>query len=593
MKTIKTIFCCMMCGFTVCGYSQTANNNTAKADVFLNNATLQEISMNVKLINAIDYTPAGFLLLASSDQFYVLGQGGMIPAFKKTKYNIDAFAIDPSDSTLLIISKNKLYQIDSSGDFVETLKLPGNNMGIVAGKQGVYIFDRERYGNIHSVYLVSNNPLSYIKLFSMPDPIASMFEYRSSIFFSTENKLFCTSIKSKTAIEIFSLPQKEDKIISMIADSIHHTFYFSTDKAVYGIKDKNVEYISNEFGGILRYDGEGLIIFHPETNFIMRLRNNILYDIAGQTPVNPTEQPKEEATVSPDPVSTVTLPDKSSAVEPSVSIPIPAVEETTATETSVEKTQSPQSESSDPPAALPANVKEAIDYVSEVKELVDLLQIKQKDFTNTILNWDQQINVILEETERTNAAIAKTEKELEDTKNSAATGLTQKINELRNGLNIQRNILKQVKQKQADKGTEIIKQLQEIAKRDAGDIGKQFGETAKRITPVSTFPALSKKRTKITFSEEPKKPLISTYLKAVDGLPVWYWNVEKSFLKTIDEQNLKAQKFIDEDAKLSIRRESLREQLSEYQKEPKIRKKEIKDLKKEVAAVEKERKNVS
>jgi regulator of replication initiation timing len=135
--------------------------------------------------------------------------------------------------------------------------------------------------------------------------------------------------------------------------------------------------------------------------------------------------------------------------------------------------------------------------------------------------------------------------------------------------------------------------MEDIAKQDAGDINKKFGETAKRITPATTFPASSGKRITITFSEEPEKPSITTYLKATDELPVWYWNVEKSFFKTIDEQNRKAQNFIDEDAKLSIRWESLREQLSEYQKEPKIRKKEIKDLKKEVTAVEKERKNVS
>ncbi|MDR1341316.1 MAG: hypothetical protein LBK58_14880 [Prevotellaceae bacterium] len=440
----------------------------------------------------------------------------------------------------------------------------------------------------------------------MPTSITSLLESEESLFFSSKNKLFCIDIKNKKISELYSFPEKESEIISIANDNLNHALYFSTKDTIYRIFNNEIEIVNIDFGGILRYDGEGLLIFNPEQSLIVRLRNNILYN-TGQTPENPVAQSKEEATVAPDPVSTVTLPDsksetlpdKVSVVEPSVSPTKTVVEEMPASkqaidmETPVEKTQSPQAESSDPPATLPANVREAIDYVSEVKELVDLLQIKQKDFTNTILKWNQQINAVLEEIDHTNSAIAKTEKELEDTKNSAATGVSQKINELRSTLNTQRNVLKQVKQKQADKGTETVKQLQEIAKRDAGDIGKQFAETAKEITPTTTFPALSKKRTRVRFSEKPEKPNIVEYLKATDELPVWYWNVEKSFLKTIDEQNRKVQSFIDEDAKLSIRLQSLMEQLSEYQKEPKIRKKEIKDLKKEVAAVEKERKNVS
>jgi hypothetical protein len=390
--------------------------------------------------------------------------------------------------------------------------------------------------------------------------------------------------------------------ILSLATTWDGNLFFSTDTSIiYNDDLKDVIAFSNV--------GASKIWSYADNLYVLYM-NNVLAQISPVSSFNNFLQKKSQtlkwvteveqkinSVSSLDTISSVPLPDTAPTIEPSLNIPIPIVEETTMPEPAVaempvEEIQLP-AESSDPPPALPENAREAIDYVSEVKELVDLLQIKQKDFTNTILKWDQQINAILDEIDRTNTAIAKTEKELENTKNSAATGVSQKINALRNTLNTQRNVLRQLKQKQADKGTEIIKQLQEIAKRDAGDISKQFGETAKRITPASTFPALSEKRTTITFSEKPEKPNIVEYLKATDELPVWYWNVEQSFLKTIDEQNRNAQNFIDEDSELSIRWKSLRERLFEYQKEPKLRKKEIKDLKKEVSAVEKERKNVS
>ena len=77
--------------------------------------------------------------------------------------------------------------------------------------------------------------------------------------------------------EILSLPQ-EDDIISIVGDTIHQALYFSTDKAVYRVRDNQIELVNDEFGGILKYDGEGLLIFNPKENLIVRFRNNILYD---------------------------------------------------------------------------------------------------------------------------------------------------------------------------------------------------------------------------------------------------------------------------------------------------------------------------
>jgi hypothetical protein len=72
------------------------------------------------------------------------------------------------------------------------------------------------------------------------------------------------------------LPHKQD-IISITGDTINQAIYFSTQDTIYRIQNGELEYISTEFGGILNYDGEGLLIFNPENNLIIRLRNSILY----------------------------------------------------------------------------------------------------------------------------------------------------------------------------------------------------------------------------------------------------------------------------------------------------------------------------
>ena len=112
----------------------------------------------------------------------------------------------------------------------------------------------------------------------IPTPILSVFEQPSQLIFSTKNILFSVDIQTKKLYQILALPNNDD-IISIVGDTINHAFYFSTDKTIYRIKDSKIEIVSEDFGGILKYDGEGLLIFNPDKNFIIRFRNNVLYNL--------------------------------------------------------------------------------------------------------------------------------------------------------------------------------------------------------------------------------------------------------------------------------------------------------------------------
>jgi hypothetical protein len=261
------------------GYTQELE--TADVDLLLTETMLKEVSIKTKLIHSIDYMTGDFLLLSSRNQFYLLGMGGIDSLFSVSKRTVNAYTVTP-DGLLLIVSGKNLCTIDTMGSLVDLYTLPDAEMGISSGIGSVYVFDQHRRGNkqqTYSIYIISRNS-QYTKLLTIPTPVASVFEDGTNVFFSTENRLLCADVKTKKLTEIISLPKKEDKIISITRDTLNHAFYFSTDKAIYRIKDNKTECIGNEFGGILRYDGEGLLIFNPETNLIVRLRNNILYNTA-------------------------------------------------------------------------------------------------------------------------------------------------------------------------------------------------------------------------------------------------------------------------------------------------------------------------
>jgi len=239
---------------------------------------LQEASINVIFSNSIDYTPSGFLLLASSNQFYMLGLGGMPPIFNETIIEISAFAVT-QDNALWIVSENRLCSIDSLGNLSFMYDLPIYKAGIVAGNEEnvAYIFDRifQEEKEEYVIYQVSDTEV-YARLLSIPTPILSVFEYETSLLLSTENQILCADNKTKIFFEFFSLPEGND-IISITGDTENHAIYFSTQDTIYRIKEGVFEYICTEFGGIVKYDGEGLLIFNPEKQLIVRFRNNILY----------------------------------------------------------------------------------------------------------------------------------------------------------------------------------------------------------------------------------------------------------------------------------------------------------------------------
>ena len=257
------------------------DTDSIKVDILLDNVLLEQSDISTKFINAVEYTSDGYILLSSPTQFYLLGLGGIATILESwsDENDIESFTVS-SDGRLLIVSGNTLYQAYQDPPFVVITDIPDSGMDITSKYNEIYVFDRilKDYKRNYSIYQISEN-IEITPLVTMPTPILSVFELPGLLIFSTKNILFSMDIKTKNLFQILVLPQ-EDDIFSIVGDTINHAFYFSTDNAIYRIKDRKFEIITEEFGGSLRYDREGLLIFNPEKQLIIRLRSNLLYSVA-------------------------------------------------------------------------------------------------------------------------------------------------------------------------------------------------------------------------------------------------------------------------------------------------------------------------
>lgn len=267
-------FCC-----SLVVYSQ--NNDSITSEILLDYELLKESSIDAEFINSIEYSPNEFILLSSPTQFYLLGMGGMIPIFESWtgKSDIESFTVK-ADGILLIASGNALYQAYTEPSFIKIMDIPDNDMGVTSKYKDIYVFDRILKNNKknYSIYQISENK-EITSLVTMPTPILSVFEQPTFLIFSTINLLFSIDIHTRNMFQILALP-KENDIISVVGDTINRAVYFSTDSAIYRIKDNKIEIISEDFGGTLRYDGEGLLIFNSGKKLIIRLRNTLLYPVS-------------------------------------------------------------------------------------------------------------------------------------------------------------------------------------------------------------------------------------------------------------------------------------------------------------------------
>jgi len=243
-------------------------NDSLRFEILMSGKMLNEVHLNEKFINTIDITPNRHILLSTSDQFYLLGWGGMVPFAKKNAGTISSFAYT-TDNFLITIRNSELCYFDSTGNLTKLYKLPGEGMGISAGKNVMYVYDRNKGKTKYSLYVVAKGG-KYVRLFDVPAPVTAVTEMKNSLLFATENGLFSFDLKRKELKAMAALPQDKE-IKSIAVDTLNSRIYFSTGNALYTLNGSSVLTVTDKFGGVLRFLNDGLLLFDSEKNNIIRM----------------------------------------------------------------------------------------------------------------------------------------------------------------------------------------------------------------------------------------------------------------------------------------------------------------------------------
>jgi hypothetical protein len=242
-------------------------DGSLRYEVLLTGKMLDDAKLNAQFIKTLDITYSRFILLSTNDRFYLLGWGGIEPMGQRIAGTISSFAYT-SDGLLMVIREKELCHMDRHGNLFRLFGLPSSSMGMAAGKNVMYVYDRRKDRQGSALYAIAKGR-KYTKLFEIPAPINSVVEMNNAILFATGSALFSYNIANKDLTPLFALP-KNQEIISIAADAASGRIYFSTANSFYVIEGDSAVMISDKFGGVLRYFDNGLIIFDPVKKFLIR-----------------------------------------------------------------------------------------------------------------------------------------------------------------------------------------------------------------------------------------------------------------------------------------------------------------------------------
>jgi hypothetical protein len=263
----KLVFALLVSACIMNASGSPVNDDSLRYEVLLTPSMMDVVNSEARFINSIDITSNELILLSTSEQFFLLGWGGIFSVGKKNQGDIYSFGYT-SDSLLMIIRNNELCLFNESGDLTTLYKLPGAGMGISRGKYAMYIFDSDGANPRQAVYVIAHGGM-YSKLFEVPKPIYSIVEQDNGILFTNGNTIYTYNPEDRNIKALVSLP--EDKTIrSMTVDPSTGRIFFSTDEMVYSVLKSEPQLITDKMGGKLIYFN-GLIIFNHENKYLVRI----------------------------------------------------------------------------------------------------------------------------------------------------------------------------------------------------------------------------------------------------------------------------------------------------------------------------------
>ncbi len=250
------------------GLSVNKAGDSIRFEILLHKKMLNDSKIDVKFIESIEITSSQLLMLSSSNQFYLLGLGGIAPVSQKENDTITSFAYT-SDGLLMIVRNNELCYIDTLGKLAKLYTLPSHNMKISAGKKVMYLFDSSKNKKKYIVYSLAHGG-RYNEILVTSTPINAVAETKNQLLFSTGSALYSYNLNDKKTKALVNVPNNYE-IKSIAVDTLSGRIYFSTNNAVYALKDSLAVAITDKFTGSLKYYNNSIMIINSEKQFIVRI----------------------------------------------------------------------------------------------------------------------------------------------------------------------------------------------------------------------------------------------------------------------------------------------------------------------------------
>jgi hypothetical protein len=270
IKSIKALLIVVVALVSLNLYGQSAvKGDSLRFELLLSKAMVDSVNFNVPFTNSVQITSDHHLLLASENQFYILGWGGIQPVGKQFSKPLSAFEYT-SDSTLMVVQDNRLCYIDSVGNMTKLYELPYENMKIAAGKNVMYLYDQNMYLTKHPLYVLAKGG-RYIELFVSPTVITAVAENGDNLLFASENVLFSVNIITKSLVTLAVLPNKDQQINSITVDLLSKNIFLSSDNAIFAVKGNQLACVTENFSGTLRYSNNSLFVFNADKKFLVRI----------------------------------------------------------------------------------------------------------------------------------------------------------------------------------------------------------------------------------------------------------------------------------------------------------------------------------
>jgi len=270
MKKHTSIFLLLSCLF-LAQTSLAQQKNDLRYEIMLNKNMLATSMGNESFSYGIDVSPDRYITLSTGNKMYQLGWGGIKQLGLDANGLVSSYGYT-SAGFLLIVKDDTLCYMDTLGKLIKLIELPTSGMGLATGKKVMYLFDRNRNDKQYRLYALAKGA-KYKQLLVSPKPINAAVEMNDSLYIAIGSGVFSFSPQSNT-LNLVAGFQKESEIKSMTVDSTNDILYVATRDAIYALQNNKLAYVTGDFGGgYIKYFGDGLIIFNPESKDIMRIVN--------------------------------------------------------------------------------------------------------------------------------------------------------------------------------------------------------------------------------------------------------------------------------------------------------------------------------